>query len=277
MHQEANTELYRKIWADPNHHVECRLAIGENGRLIDNSGDRLVFATSSGETIGILLGQSGADSAYDETTLISMRTSNNIFGGNKPAIGVCPSAEIDVEMLKPTANFGKRARLVPYVRLTDDDGEYTDWMQKGVYYIDTREYTPSDYGLAHMTLHGYDMMLQLEEDFPSYTGAWVNKTDMDVIRIIANHYNFDLDDSVMQMVTKGYIVPLPTMYSCRETLGYIAAMYAGCFTFNDEGNLQLITLYSIPRETGNITDEIGYELVFGYEDSGDPIHIRVVL
>jgi hypothetical protein len=62
---------------------------------------------------------------------------------------------------------------------------------------------------------------------------------------------------------KSYTYPLPVGYSSREVLGIIAASYGGNFIISDEGQLLLIRLCDLPRETNYLIDQTGDILLFG--------------
>ena len=49
----------------------------------------------------------------------------------------------------------------------------------------------------------------------------------------------------------------------RETLSNIAAMYCGNWVCNYDGNLLLIAVNSIPKETNYLVDNYGFAITFG--------------
>ena len=258
---QNTSELYNDLLAGinankPNHKYEVRLAIGETGKLITKSGDSITFGG-----VSILVGASGADGGYDEGILVSVGTGCRVFSENTPTVGCCVAAEIDIEMLKPYGDIPKRARMVPYVRLTDGS-RYSEWIQKGVYYIDTRTKKEDGTSIEKIVIHGYDDMLKAEQDYPSSTLSWPAK-DIDVVREIAAFMGVAVDPRTVELMTDGYLVQYPAGYSCREVLGYIAAMYAGCFIMSDLGELRLVALNGIPEETRYLVNAEGYAITFG--------------
>lgn len=223
----------------------------------------IAYIMNGDGTSRILTGASGADSGYDETLLISMETDSRVFSENTPDVGACISSQIDVEMIKPFAELPKQARLVPYVRLTDGI-RHSEWIQKGVFYIDTRAKVEDGSSIEKIVLHGYDDMLKAEQDYPASTLAWPAK-DVDVVREIAEFIGVSIDYRTIPMINRGYTIQYPTGYSCRDVLGYIAAMYAGCFIMSDLGDLRLVTIYGIPKETRYLIEANGYAITFGGE------------
>lgn len=236
------SDLYLELQADTKHWVEIRLAIGENGRLITKKAERITFGG-----VGILIGSSGADSGFDENILQSMSTNISLFSENTPSVGCCVAGEIDVKLRKPTADIPRKARLVPYVRLTNGT-QYSEWLQKGVYYVDTREYSDNSDDLKWVTLHGYDAMLFAEADYPPSKIDYPAK-DIDIVREIANAMDVQIDPRTVAIMTKGYTYSYPAGYSMREILSYIGASYAGCFIMSDIGELRLVRLGGLPKET----------------------------
>ena len=252
---QRTSDVYQEILAS-DHWEETRLSIGETGVLITKKGEDITFGG-----VSILVGASGADGGYDESILVTMETDSNMFGNQSPTLGACVSTEIDVEMLKPFGEIPPMARMVPYVRLTDGV-RYSEWIPKGVFYIDTRDAKEYGPGLETITIHGYDDMLKAEQDYPASTLAWPAR-DIDVVREIAAFIGVSVDPRTIPIINRGYTIQYPAGYSCRDVLGYIAAMYAGCFVMSDIGELRLITIYGIPKETRYLIDRNGAAITFG--------------
>lgn len=254
---QETSALYQELLAS-NHKMETRLAIGETGVLITKQGDAITFGG-----ISILTGASGADGGYDASLLVSMETDNGVFSQESPEVGACVIGQIDIEMHKPFGDIPERARLVPYVRLTDISGtRYSEWIQKGVFYIDTREKKEDGSPIEKIIIQGYDDMRKAEQDYPSSTLSWPAK-DIDVVREIAAFLGVSIDARTIPIINRGYTIQYPAGYSCRDTLGYIAAMYAGCFVMSDLGELRLITIHGIPKETRYLIEPGGFAITFG--------------
>ena len=249
--------LYNEIISSANHWFEVALAIGESGRLIDEYGDVLYFGNTA-----ILVDSGGAETAFREDILMSLSTTHAVFNENYPVVGSAVSGEIDIEMLKPTAAIPKRARLVPFVRVTDGT-RYSEWLQKGVYYVDTRETSHNSNGLDIVKIHGYDAMLFFEANYPSDNVNDYPMLDTDMVAFLANSVSISVDARTFERMDKGYTFPLPVGYSSREVLGIIAASYGGNFIISDEGQLLLIRLSDLPKETNYLVTEVGDVLLFG--------------
>ena len=258
---QQTSALYKELLSDyqtghPGVKCETRLAIGDPGVLITRRGEAITFGG-----VSILVGATGGDGGYDETLLVSMEADFQIFSDESPIVGNCVSAEIDVQMLKPVAELPRQARLVPYVRLTDGTRS-SEWIQKGVFYIDTRSKVEDGSSIEKIKLHGYDDMLKTEQDYPASTLSWPSR-DIDVVREIAEFIGVSIDARTIPIINRGYLIQYPTGYSCRDVLGYIAAMYAGCFVMSDLGELRLVTIYGIPKETRYLIDTTGFAITFG--------------
>ena len=249
------SELYKDLLSKDARR-EVRLAIGETGNLITKRGEKITFGG-----VSILVGATGADGGYDESTLISMSTENSVFSENMPEVGCCIAGEIDIEMIKPYASIPKKGRMVPYVRLTDGS-RFSEWIQKGVFYIDTRESKKDGSSIERIVIHGFDDMLKAEQEYPESSLQWPAK-DIDVVREIARFMDIDIDKRTISRMTDGYRIQYPAGYSCREVLGYLAGMYAGCFIMSDLGELQLVSLNEIPPETRYLITAAGEAITFG--------------
>ena len=257
---QQTSDLYKSLFADllagkPGVRYETRMTIGDTGTLINKKGDYITFGG-----VRILVGSSGPDSGFDESVLISVKTALRMFSNDTPSIGDCVSSEIDVSLLQPAAHIPRRARLVPYVRLTDGV-RHSEWLQQGVYFIDTRASSGSE-SVKKMSLHGYDAMLKAEADYPPSTLQWPAR-DIDVVREIAESMGVSVDARTVAIMTRGYLIEYPADYSQRETLGYIASLYAGCFVMSDIGELRLIQLAGIPQETRYLVTGDGQAITFG--------------
>ena len=252
---QKTSELYQELLAS-NYKTETRLAIGETGKLITRQGDTITFGGTS-----ILVGATGADGGYDESLLVSMETRNSMFPGENPLVDCCAIGEIDIEMHKPIGEIPAKARLVPYVRLTDGV-RASEWIQKGVFYVDTRKKKEDGSAIEKIVIEGYDDMRRTEQDYPSSSLRWPAK-DIDVVREIASFIRVSVDPRTAAIMNHGYSVQYPGGYSCREVLSYIAAMYAGCFIMSDLGELRLVALNSIPAETRYLIAEGGQPITFG--------------
>lgn len=248
-------ETYNRIFAS-DHWVEASLVIGEEGRLITEKRDLILFG---GYAIAVSRG--GGNSGYQEDVLRSITVTGGTFANGVPEVGCCISSEIDIEMNEPTAEIPRMAQLVPYVRITNGV-ETSEWIQKGIYYVDTRELSTDYAGVSVLKIHGYDAMLKSEQPFPESTASWPRQ-DILVVEDIARAMGVDVDDRTYEVMTNGYSIQYPVMYTCREILGYLAAMYAGNFVVSEDGALRLLTLNGVPSEGRVLIDEVGNSLVFG--------------
>lgn len=251
---QETSSTYKRLLADPGHWKEYSLVIGESGVLVTEKAEIITFGG-----VSILIASTGPESGFSENKIISMETSKTIFSGSNPDVGNCVSGQITIDMLKPKGEIPRRARLVPYVRLTNGK-EHSEWLQKGVYFIDHREYSGEEN--ERMIISGYDGLILTDGDFPSSTETWPRK-DIDVVRDIAKEIGADVDSRTVAAMKNGYRINYPAEYSMREVLENIAAMYAGSFVMSDTGELLLVQMFGIPKETNLLTDENGFVLTFG--------------
>ncbi len=198
---------------------------------------------------------------YSGLDIRSMTTTASVFEAETPCVGSCVSAEIDIELNIPKSTIPRMAELRPYVRLKLGD-DVSEYIPKGVFWLDTRKL---DQEAGIITLHGYDAMLKAEADFDAgeVITNWP-RTDLVVVQMIAEQIGVDVDERTIELLSNSYTIQLPTGYSCREVLGYIAAMYGGNFVMSDAGKLRLITLAGIGLEGDSyLIDEYGNGISFG--------------
>lgn len=252
---QNTSALYRQILADPNHWFETSVVIGEKGVLITERREKILFGG-----VAIVVDRGGPESGYREEQIFSVRTSSHIFD-NSPEVGKSISQEIEVKMLHPSGEIPRMAQVVPYVRALTDYAA-SEWIQQGVFHIDTRYISHNDDGQRILTLHGFDAMLKAEEDYGSSTLAWP-ATDLDVVREIAEAMDVEIDPRTIPLMNRRYKIPMPTNYSMREILDFIAAMYLGWFVMTETGDLRLIGLLELPQETRLLIDHSGDYITFG--------------
>lgn len=251
---QETSSLYKQLLADPGHWKEYTLVIGESCALANDRSKAKMFGGTA-----ILVASSEADYGFRETSIISMSTKKSVFPGSTPTVGNCIAGQISAEIINQKVDIPRRARLSPYVRLTNGV-EHSEWVQKGVFFIDRREY--SGYENERITISGYDHIIMTEADFPSSTDEWP-RTDIDVVRDIASAIGTSVDERTTQIINKGYKINYPAEYSMREVLENIAAMYAGSFVMSDNGELLLVTMFGIPKETSYLIDSAGFAITFG--------------
>lgn len=253
---QETSSLYKRLLADPGHWKEYSLVIGESGVLVTEEAQKITFGGNY-----ILVSTSGADSGFTEGSIVSMSTRKSIFRDSSPTAGNCIAGQITVDMMKPKGYIPERARISPYVRLTNGI-DHSEWIQKGVFFIDHREYSGDEN--ERMVINGFDSIMFTEDEFPSSTNAWP-RTDIDVVRDIAKEIGVSLDERTVQIMKNGYSINYPFGYSMREVLENIAAMYAGSFIMSDTGELLLVTMFGIPKETSYLIDNAGFSITFGGE------------
>ena len=182
-----------------------------------------------------------AGTDYGMNVLTSMRSNLNVFGSGAPQIGLAPAGALALSLYLESANVPRMAEIRPYYRVLNDSRQ-SEWISKGVYFVDTREantYT----GL--LTLQCYDSMLKGERAYPSTSHGWPC-IDQTVVAEIAGFLGVSVDaQTTTIMNTGGFMIPLPAQYTIRETLRYIGALYGGSFVITDDNTLRLIPLWSV--------------------------------
>ena len=208
-----------------------------------------------------------------EAVLIHVKTYRTTFAKKAPMVGCCISGEIDLELLEPEFSIPRQASIINQVRLTDGT-RHSEWLPKGKFYIDTRQVRRSPTGKNILVIHGFDDMLRTEKDYPNTSLSWP-ALDIDVLLEITSSLGLIVDPRTLAIIQNGYAVQYPADYSCREVLGYIAAMYGGNFIMSDEGKLLLVQLtafeVSEEPEEPDVPDEPGIETHYLVNETGDAI------
>lgn len=218
------SELYKEIVADRFHKVECKL-------LID-----------------------GVE--YSENDLVSIETENNLFAEEAPSCGNAVSGTITAKLRTPNTVIRTKAKIELFARVTSGDLE-SEWIPKGVYFIDTREKQKAKNGEdTIIVLDGFDAILIGEQEYiPS--GGWP-KSDAEVLEEMC----WILGVECVWQPDKNFPIQKPSGYSVREIIGYIAAMYGGSVTMDDSGKLKFVGLRQ---------NQDGHDVVFSSLSVGDKL------
>lgn len=273
---QTTSALYKEIIAG-DHWFETKLVIGDEFYLIDENENYITFG-------GTRIYYDSDSGGFGENMLKEVSTVQHIFTDDKPAVGCCVAAEIDVTMVKPTATIARMSSMKPFIRACNSSKQ-SEWIPKGVFFIDTRSDGEST---DEIVFHGYDAMLKAEQS-PFDSGEIVTqlaestvgsaivgsayvytptpavwpKTDIDTVKLIASYMGVGVDPRTEAIMTRGYTVEYPAGYTCREVLSFIAAMYVGNFIMSDVGELRLIRLNEIGIETRYLVDNAGNVIKFG--------------
>lgn len=274
---QSTSALYKRILSNQNHWFETKLLIVGVGefdetKLFSISTNIEMFQNSP--TIGT------ASAGEIEVKMLNPAEPIPTMATLIPyvrAVGFAPtggSAEIDDGILTvDNATISNGILTFPNDAFTFEDDiivfastgyEYaeSEWIPQGVYFVDTKEVIKSESNVDVLVLRGYDAMLKAEQPFQSnaITG---NSTDVQMVNEIASIIGVEVDERTYDIMTVAYTIPLPTGYSCREVLGYIASMYVGSFIMTDEGKLRLVSILELPPETNYLIDEVGDAITFG--------------
>ena len=188
-----------------------------------------------------------------EPSLIGLQTVLNAFSRNEVSVGSCVSGEIDVVFFGDDTSVPRQAKLIPYVRVRNDE-EASEWLKKGVFYVDTRTKIKDKSRLKKITLHGYDSMLKADTDYTSSALKWPAK-DIDVVAEIASQMDVEVDSRTYEYMITSYLIPDYRGYTKREIQGYIAAIYASCCIMSEEGKLLLLPIWALPRDLWLLANE----------------------
>ena len=194
---------------------------------------------------------------HDEERIFSLSTNAALFAEGTVSIGGCVAKEIDLAVM-PKGEIPRMAEIKVYVRPVAE-GVETEWLQKGVFFIDTRQ---EDKVTGVLTIHGYDAMLKAEQTYLAEgdTGEWPRSMQT-VVNEIAQRMGVEVDPRTG--IDSSYMVEYPNDLTMREVLGYIAVAHAGNWIITDAGKLRLVGLTNAVKTTDYLMDEDGYAITFG--------------
>nr|DAP58890.1 MAG TPA: hypothetical protein [Caudoviricetes sp.] len=259
---QETSALYKKI-IQGEHWFETSVTIGESGRLTDERGDVITFGGDS-----ILVDTGGPESGFREDRLFEVNTKAPFFKDSTPCVGSAVSGTANIKMIAPF-NIPKKARICIYSRAVNNTDK-SEWVQQGVYFIDTRKQVHDERGFDVLSLKAFDAMMLSEVTYPSDNQHNYPLFDKEIVQFIADNMKINADGSgvrvdprTWEIMTAGYKFPLPVGYSMREVLCMIAAAYAGNFIISPTGDLRLVSMFDMPPETRHLITEDGYKITFG--------------
>ena len=194
---------------------------------------------------------------HGEEDIFSLSTNGALFSDGTVSVGNCVAKEIDLEVM-PKGEIPRMAEIKVFVRPVAD-GVDTDWLQKGVFYIDTRQ---EDKVTGVVTIHGYDAMLKAEQTYLAEgdTGEWPRSMQT-AVNEIAQRMGVEVDPRTG--IDSSYMVEYPNDLTMREVLGYIAVAHAGNWIITDAGKLRLVGLTNAVKTDDYLVNEDGYAITFG--------------
>ena len=181
-----------------------------------------------------------AGTDYGMNVLTSLNSRRSVFGSGSPRLGLAPAGELSLSLYLDSGSVPRMAEIRPYFRVVNDSRQ-SEWIAKGVYFVDTRE---ADTTTGLLTLQAYDSMLKGEVKYPSTSHTWPY-SDINTVTEIASFLGVAVDAQTTSLMTAGFMIPLPAQYTFRETLQYIGALYGGSFVITDANTLRLIPLWSV--------------------------------
>ena len=95
---------------------------------------------------------------YEQGQIVSLSTSACLFAEDTMSVGGAIAKEINLALVNP-GTIPRMAEIIPSYRLVKGS-QASEWIQKGIYYIDTRS---TDELTGVLTIHGYDAMLRAEQ------------------------------------------------------------------------------------------------------------------
>lgn len=194
---------------------------------------------------------------YGQRQIVSLSTSACLFAEDTMSVGGAIAKEINLALVNP-GTIPRMAEIIPSYRLVKGS-QASEWIQKGIYYIDTRS---TDELTGVLTIHGYDAMLKAEQVWEPEQSLAFPMTMRAAAQEIARLMGVSIDPRTV--LSTAYSVDYPANeYTLRDVLRYIAVAHAGNWITTDAGQLRLVTFGEIPPETNYLIAEQGDAITFG--------------
>lgn len=204
----------------------------------------------------IIIGTGDSAKTFGMSSIRSLKITGGLFSGSTLSFGGCFAREVEVEFYPTTYSPPRMAEIEVQFR-AKNSSQASVWYTAGHFFFDTRD--TDDSGV--MTVKGYDVMLKAEKTYidPGDVGNWPKKMSA-VAADIASKMGVTVD---ARSTFKDYDVQLPTEYTMREVLGYIAAAHCANWVVTPAGTLRMIavgdTVDSVTLGKNVMTFESGRE------------------
>lgn len=198
-----------------------------------------------------------AGETYGEDRLVNLRIYGGLFMEGTLCVGSAVSTQIRVTVRAP-GNIPRMAEIKPFYRLVSKE-EVSEWVQKGVYYINTREPNNSENTL---TINGFDSMMKSERIWEPDQNQVFPMSQRAAANYIAAMMGVELDNP--EDISEEYYVDYPTDdYTQRNILQFIAGANGGNFIITDLGKMRLVKVNDLPAETSYMVTQTGDVIVMG--------------
>ena len=198
-----------------------------------------------------------AGEMYSEDRIIILNTYSRLFRNNQMEVGSAVAKELRCTLLNP-GNIPEAAELIPMYRLRYGD-EVSEWVQKGIYYIYTREPNEND---KTLTVVAFDAMVKADKVWEPRQSLEFPMSMRAAALEIATLMSVAVDNP--EAISSVYTVDYPVNdWTQRNILQFIAAAHGGNFIMTDLGKLRLCGLNEIPEPTHYLVDSYGGAITFG--------------
>lgn len=198
-----------------------------------------------------------AGEEYGEDRIVMLHTYARLFRNNQLEVGSAVAKELRVTLLRPD-DIPKAAEIKPKYRLRLGE-ETSEWVQKGIYYIYTRE---PDADAKTVSIVAFDAMVRGDTVWEPEQSLEFPMSMRTAAQTIANLMAVELENP--EAISEDYTIDYPANdWTLRNVLQFIAAAHAGNFYMTDLGKLRLCGLHELPKKTHYLVDSYGSAITFG--------------
>ena len=198
-----------------------------------------------------------AGETYGENRVIMLNPTPRLFRNNKMEVGSAVAADLQFSLHHP-GDIPVGAQIIPKYRLRVGD-RVSEWVQKGVYYIYTREPNAKEDTLF---ITAFDAMVRGDKVWEPDQALEFPMTMRRAVEVIAALMGVEVDN--LESISTEYTIDYPANdWTQRNILQFIAAAHGGNFSMTDLGRLRLVLLNDLPEETNYLVDSYGSAITFG--------------
>lgn len=198
-----------------------------------------------------------AGELYGENRIVNLNTYPRLFRGNEMEVGCAVANELRMTLFNP-GDIPTAAEIKPMYRLRVGD-TVSEWVQKGVFYIFTRE--PNN-GMKTLNITAFDAMVKGDMIWTPDQSLEFPMTMRQTAQEIAALMGVELDNP--EDISEEYTLDYPANdWTQRNILQFIAAAHGANFFMTDLGKLRLDQLNNLPEETSFLVDSYGRVILIG--------------
>lgn len=189
---------------------------------------------------------------YGPDQEISHSVSSELY----PEFGIGNATAASLKMSLFSSGIPRGATIKRFIRLKNGT-QVSEWLPKGVFFINRRAKDGDRW-----SVEAFDAMRKAEAVWEPDQSIPFPLTMPNAVKEFARIMGISIDSRTY--LDASYTIDYPANnYTIRDELRFIAVAHAGNWVITDTGELLLVPLISVPKETNYLVTEKGDAITFG--------------